>query len=307
VHLRPLGAAEPDPLRPGDPRVDYDAPHRKAWGTDLVIYLLTKGISTGAMMLSAVLWLLGDRSPLVGVGGPILSVVFAMATAVVLVLDLERPDRFYYILTRPNWTSWLARGAFLLTGHSGLATLWVVFYWMGWTTALTYLAPFAILLAFGATIYTGFLFAQGLARDLWQGPHATVDLFVQSIAEGAAGILVVAVITGADVTTLRSLGLTLAVASFVHFLLLALEHLLTPSPTVHHELATRAIRQGVFKNLFWIGALGMGGLAPLAMVGLASVVDFSLLVLVPTALVALAGSLAWEYIWVEAGQAVPNS
>jgi Fe-S-cluster-containing dehydrogenase component/formate-dependent nitrite reductase membrane component NrfD len=307
VHLRPLGAVDADPLRPGDPRVDYDAPHRKAWGTDLVIYLLTKGISTGAMMLSAALWLLGDQSPLVGLGGPLLSVVFAAVTAAVLVLDLERPDRFYYILTRPNWTSWLARGAFLLTGHSALATLWVFCYWMGWTTVLTVLAPFAILAAFGATIYTGFLFAQGLARDLWQGPHATVDLFVQSCAEGAAGMLVVAMLTGADVTTLRSLALTLGIASLVHLLLLSLEHLLTPSPTVQHELASRAIRHGAFRHLFWIGALGLGGIVPLVLVGLASIVNFPLLLLVPTALVALAGSLAWEYVWVEAGQAVPNS
>ena len=53
VHLRPLGAADPDPQRPGDPRVDYDVPHKQAWGFDLVLYLLTKGISTGALMLSA--------------------------------------------------------------------------------------------------------------------------------------------------------------------------------------------------------------------------------------------------------------
>ena len=40
-----------------------------------------------------------------------------------------------------------------------------------------------------ATGYTGFLFAQGLARDLWQGPHATIDLLAQAIAEGAASLL----------------------------------------------------------------------------------------------------------------------
>jgi hypothetical protein len=34
---------------------------------------------------------------------------------------------------------------------------------------------------------------------------------------------------------------------------------------------------------------------------------FSLTVLIPMAVVTLAGSLAWEYIWVEAGQCVPIS
>jgi Fe-S-cluster-containing dehydrogenase component/formate-dependent nitrite reductase membrane component NrfD len=307
VHLRPLGGPDPDPLRPGDPRVDYDVPHRKAWGTDLVLYLLTKGISTGAMFLSAVLWLLGDHSPLVGLGGPLVSLLFAGLTAAVLVMDLERPERFYYILTRPNWTSWLARGAFLLTAHGAIATVWVLVYLLDWPSVLTALAPVAIVAAFAATVYTGFLFAQGLARDLWQGPHATIDLFAQSCAEGAAAMLVVALVIQTDASTLRSLGLVLAGASLAHLLLLALEHLFTPSPSVHHELANRAIRHGIFRRLFWIGALGMGGLLPLALVGLASLTGFSLVVLVPTALIALAGSLAWEYIWVEAGQAVPNS
>ncbi len=32
VHLRPLGAPEPDPQRPGDPRVDYDVPHEQGRG-----------------------------------------------------------------------------------------------------------------------------------------------------------------------------------------------------------------------------------------------------------------------------------
>jgi Fe-S-cluster-containing dehydrogenase component/formate-dependent nitrite reductase membrane component NrfD len=307
VHLRPLGSGEPDPLRPGDPRVDYDAPHQQAWGRDLVLYLLTKGISTGAMLVSAVLWLLGDRSPLVGFAGPVASVFFAILTSVVLVLDLERPDRFFLILTRPNWTSWLARGAFLLIGHSVMATLWVFAYWMGWTGLLTWLAPVAILTALAATAYTGFLFAQGLARDLWQGPHATIDLVAQAIAEGAGALLLLSIATGADGLTLRSLGLALAGASVFHVSLLALEHVLTPSPSVHHELANRAIRYGVFRRLFWTGAIGLGGIAPFLLVVLASAADFSRVLLVPAALVALAGSLAWEYIWVEAGQAVPNS
>lgn len=307
VHLRPLGAPEPDPLSPGDPRVDYDVPHGQAWGLDLVVYLLAKGISTGAMFLSAILWLLGDRSALIGFAGPFVALVFAAFTGVVLVVDLERPERFFYVLTRPNWTSWLARGAFLLTAHAGLALLWVVLRLIGWTGVLTWLAPLALVVATATTAYTGFLFAQGLARDLWQGPHQTVDLVAQATAEGSAVLLLVALIAGADVSTVRVLGLTLAFASLAHLLLLVLEHLVTPSPTMHHELAVRAIRYGAYRRLFWIGALGVGGLAPVLLVWLAAAFGFSLGVLVPASLAALAGVLAWEYVWIEAGQAVPNS
>jgi Fe-S-cluster-containing dehydrogenase component/formate-dependent nitrite reductase membrane component NrfD len=307
VHLRPIGSPGADPSNPGDPRVDYDVPHKKAWGFHLVLYLLTKGVSTGAMFLSALFWLLGDSSTLVTVGGPVVSVVFSMLTAVVLVIDLERPERFLYILLRPNWTSWMARGAFLLTAHGGVATLWIMFALFGWPVALTWLAPVAMLVALGATAYTGFLFAQGLARDLWQGPHATIDLMVQAAAEGSAAMLVAALVTGAEPATLRALGLTLAFSSLAHLVILVLENLLTPSPTVHHELAVRAIRNGAYRHLFWAGALGLGGVAPVVIIALAPAFGFSLALLVPAALAALAGGLAWEYIWIGAGQAVPNS
>ena len=307
VHLRPLGAKDPDPERPGDARVDYDVPHRQAWGFDLVLYLLFKGISTGSMFLSALLWLMGDRSTLVGVAGPIVSVVFAIATSIVLVIDLERPERFYYILTRPNWSSWLARGAFLLMGHSTIAGLWVLIYWLGWTGVLPWLAPFAMAAAFGATIYTGFLFAQGLARDLWQGPHNTIDLIAQAVAEGSASMLLVSVFAGAPAGTIRVLALTMAFAALAHLGILLLENVLTRSATLGHELAVRAIRRGAYSRLFWIGAVGAGCLVPLALISIASASAFYLTLTIPAAAFALAGGFAWEYIWVEAGQSVPNS
>jgi hypothetical protein len=103
------------------------------------------------------------------------------------------------------------------------------------------------------------------------------------------------------------LGLTLACASLAHLLFLVLEHVFVPSPTLHHELAVRAIRYGPFRRLFWFGALGFGGVLPLVIVAVASMASFPLPLLVPAAFVALAGSVAWGYIWVEAGQAVPNS
>src|SRR5439155_15826563 len=70
VLLRPVGSPSPDPSRPGDARVDYDTPHAQAWGFDMALYLLTKGIATGTLLLTAVLWLLGDHTALTRLVGP---------------------------------------------------------------------------------------------------------------------------------------------------------------------------------------------------------------------------------------------
>lgn len=307
VHLRPLGALEPDHLHPEAPRVDYDAPHKKAWGIDLVLYLLAKGISTGALFLGALFWLLGDHSALPGIIAPVVATLFAVATAAVLVWDLERPERFYYILTRPNWTSWMARGAFILTAHGAIAGLWILAWLVDLPIVITILAVLALPVALAATAYTGLLFAQGLARDLWQGWHHTLDLIAQAAAEGSAVLLLMALFVDVQASTVQSLGWTLAVAIGVHFLILVAENLVLRSHSAHHALAVRAIRSGAYARLFWIGALGLGGIAPLLLFWIATTTGFSMAALVPMALVTLAGSLAWEYIWVEAGQCVPLS
>jgi Fe-S-cluster-containing dehydrogenase component/formate-dependent nitrite reductase membrane component NrfD len=307
VHLRPLGALAPDAADPGAPRVDYDTPHAKPWGADMVLYLAFKAIATGAMLLAALLWRAGYAGPVTTIAAGGLSVVFIALTAVVLVIDLERPERFYYILARPNWRSWMVWGAWFLTLHGALSALWLAAAWLGWTAALDLLVWPVVVTALLATSYTGFLFAQGLARDLWQGPSAALDLVAQSCAAGAASLLLVAALAGARAThVVPVLGGILTVSLAAHLVILAFEHVLAPSPTRHHELAVRTIRRGAYARLFWGGAVVGGGLLPLlllATVGTSAGTALTSL----AALLALAGGATWEYIWVEAGQSVPLS
>ena len=304
VSLRPLGSPAPDPSRPGDPRVDYDTPHEKPWGLDMALYLMTKGIGTGAMLMTAILWWLGDHSVITRLVGPAISLVFMIGTAGLLIVDLERPERFYYILLRPNWRSWMVWGAYFLTAHGAIAALWIAAAWWGFAGVLTALVWPAVVVSILATCYTGFLFAQGLARDLWQGPHATFDLLAQAVAEGAAVLMLASALAGGE--SARRLTMMLVGAIVVHIGIVSLENLLTPSPTRHHELAVTAIRRGPFARLFWGGAVIGGGIVPLVML-LTALQGGPSPIAVVGAILALAGGFAWEYIWVEAGQSVPLS
>jgi len=305
VLLRPPGSPAPDPSRPGDARVDYDTPHAKPWGFDMAVYLLAKGIGTGAMLVTAILWWLGDRSALTGLIGPAISLTFITGTAGILIADLERPERFYYILARPNWKSWIVWGTYFLAAHGAIATLWIAAAWLGFPGVVQALVWPAVVVSMLATCYTGFLFAQGLARDLWQGPHATFDLLAQAIAEGAAVLALAAVVTG-DAGALPRITIALAGALAAHLALLVVPNLLTRSKTRHHALAIAAIRRGAFARLFWGGAIVGGGLLPLAML-LTTTQTGSSPVAASGAVLALAGTFAWEYVWVEAGQSVPLS
>jgi Fe-S-cluster-containing dehydrogenase component/formate-dependent nitrite reductase membrane component NrfD len=306
VHLRPIGSPSEDPAAPGDPRVDYDVPHGKPWGVDMVLYLFMKAVSTGAMLLGAVLWLLGYDGPLVTIAAPAIATVFIGLTSAVLVIDLERPERFYYILTRSNWRSWLVWGSWFLALHGTISGIWLLAGWFGWTGVMTFLAWPAIVLAVLATAYTGFLFAQGLARDLWQGPHAALDLIAQSGAAGAASLLLATLAVSDGAAARPLLGWILAASLLVHVLILLFENVLSPSPTRHHELAVHTIRRGAYAPLFWGVAIAAGGLLPfVVLVAMGSSAPVA--VTMAASVLALAGGAAWEYIWVEAGQSVPLS
>ena len=307
VHLRPLGAPAEDPDAPGSPRVDYDVPHEKPWGADMVLYLFMKAVSTGAMLLGAILWLLGHSGPLITIAAPAISTIFIALTSAVLVFDLERPERFYYILTRSNWRSWMVWGAWFLAGHGAISGLWLLAGWLQWTGTLTLLAWPAIVFAFLATAYTGFLFAQGLGRDLWQGPHAAIDLVAQSGATGSAALLIASVFVGGSADSVRTLlAWILAGSLLLHVLILLFENVLSPSPTRHHELAVHTIRKGAYALLFWGLAIAGGGIVPLLAI-VSTGASAPMAVTIGASLLALAGGAAWEYIWVEAGQSVPLS
>lgn len=320
VALRPIGSPDPMPDAPGHPRVDYDVPHAKPWGIDMVLYLLTKGIASGALLVSSLLWWLGYREPLTTIVGPAIAIVFITITAGLLIADLERPERFYYILTRSNWRSWLVRGAYLLAAFGVVATLWLaagLFQQLGTGRAvpllgntgveqiLTWLVVPAVVLSILATSYTAFLFAQGLARDLWQGPHAAADLVAQAMSEGSAALLIAMLFVSHTPEVAGALGWMLFAGVAAHLALLAFEHM-APSPSVHFSLAASTFLRGTYARLFWGVAIVGGGLLPLALV-VFSAAGGTTALLLGSAVLALAGGLAWEYIWVEAGQSVPLS
>ena len=107
-----------------------------------------------------------------------------------LIADLEHPARFYLIFTRPQWRSWLVRGAFLIAGYGARARaahlLGVAWPATGACRAGRWLAVLGAPLAAMTAIYTAFLFAQAKARDLWQSPLLPPHLVVQARAWSAA-------------------------------------------------------------------------------------------------------------------------
>lgn len=291
----------------------YDVAHSIPWDWRVSAYTWTKGIASGVYLVAALLMLLG-----LGIGEtwslvtPFVSGLFLAITGGLLLWDLEHPERFYMIFTRPQWRSWLVKGAFIIAGYSLVLALHFVAGLAGWTTLPGWLMIAGIPLSIATAVYTAYLFAQAKARDMWQNPLLPPHLFFQAVLLGSAVLLIVTVLLPGTMTrfgivnSVRSdvywLTWILGVASLIHLLMVWGEVSLT-HPTSHARLAIWEMVQGRYRSAFWTGTIlsVIGGLLPL-LVNL-NVVDT--LFAAPGAVFALIGMLLFEHAYVQAGQSVP--
>jgi Fe-S-cluster-containing dehydrogenase component len=297
---QPRGRQVLDSPPPGPPTssaaavISYDVAHRAPWDWRVSLYTWTKGIAAGAYLVPLLLVLAGrldSGDPLWTWVAPAVAAVLLAVTAGLLVWDLEHPERFYYILTRPQWRSWLVRGGVILAGYAAVLGVHLLAGLVGAAGLRTAAAVAGLPLALGAAVYTAYLFAQAKARDLWQNPLLPPHLAVQAGLAGAAVLLPVAAARG-DTVTARSLGWVLAGAVLLH-LLFVLGELSLPHVTAHARLAVHGMVGGGWRGFFWSGVLLVG-------VGLAAP-WLGAWVAVP----ALIGLALHEHAYVQAGQSVP--
>src|SRR5207247_8858298 len=101
--------------------LSYDVAHSIPWDWRVSLYTWTKGIASGVYLVAALLLLLGILNPSDQLWlwvKPIVSGAFLAITGTLLIWDLEHPTRFYMIFTKPQWKSWLVKGAFIIAGYS---------------------------------------------------------------------------------------------------------------------------------------------------------------------------------------------
>jgi len=249
-------------IRSPVPRVSYDIPRQRTWGWKVSSYIWTKSLAAGGGLLAAGAYLFGSGggSAFERLFAPLLALVALGATGLLLVADLKRPERFWTILVRPQWRSWLARGAFIITAYGALLTIWLWFAWQGNGRALGVLAWPTAILAMLTSIYTAFLFAQCEGRDLWQDRRLLAHLFLHPVIAGVSAQLIAApLVTGELVTGGGTdLALVLALAAFLVF---GLGDAFGRHATANAAAAARQLSSGRQAWMFW-SALVIGAAIP---------------------------------------------
>ncbi|MBA3240010.1 MAG: polysulfide reductase NrfD [Acidobacteria bacterium] len=286
--------------------LSYDVPHSIPWDWRVSLYTWTKSIAAGAYLVAALLVLTGylpdrnygDVSAFVGVPAspswlwvaPILSGFFLAVTGALLIWDLEHPARFYMIFTRPQWRSWLVKGAFVIAGYSLVLAAHFAASLAGSTRVQLWLTTAGLPLGVMTAVYTAYLFAQAKARDLWQSPLLPPHLLVQSLLAGSAALLPFA--AWLEPRAVGPLALTLGASCLAHLLMVWGEVTLA-HPTAHASLAVWEMTRGRYAAYFWTGLVLVLAAVAAPWLGVAATP------------LALTGLLLHEHAYVQAGQSVP--
>jgi formate-dependent nitrite reductase membrane component NrfD len=301
-------ATSPQPQGPqsavkfdSSPRRVYDVPPRKPiWGWAVVSYIWTKSIAAGGFLAAAAArFALGaENSADLQLALGALAMIFLAVTGVLLVVDLKQPKRFLYVLLRPQWQSWLVRGAYIITAYGAVLALWLAATILGSRTVADVLLWPGLVLAVMTAVYTAFLFAQAKGRDLWQNPMFSMHLLAHAVLGAGASWLLVDVVSG----RLPQWSATILGIAVGFSLIALLAECCTVPPTDDSRRAIHMILGRPMGGWFWGVGILAGHVIPLLLLATCT----GLLTAV-AAVLALVGMGVIEWLWVTVPQRIPLS
>jgi hypothetical protein len=302
-------------------RVVYANEFPMPWGWRVSSYFLTKGISAGIAIAAAMaLWFgAGVGSVWMAWVAPLVAGLFLLLTGVLLVWDLKRPDRFYYLLTKGNPGSWLVRGAWILGAYGAVLAVWFLAGVAGGDDVVLVATWIAAGVGLGVAGYTAFLFGQAEARDLWQSPTLLWHMLAGAFLAGGAVSMIAALVWDVDadprgsVAVLRDVAILPGVEAFAWAMvagaavlgLVAVFELVSRHPTRNIAEAAHHMTRGAFAFEWWTGFV-FAVVVPLT-AGVVVLDGGPVGIAAGAGLAGLVGIWLMDDAFVRAGQSVPLS
>ena len=296
--------AEPPPVVPGfEPTPDIlttlDDAHTATWGGHIYLYILTKNICAGALLMAPLLGILGVAEGFMrDVLPEVVGLIFLVLTNALLVHDLGRPERFMKIIFHPNTDSWLVKGAWILIA-SGVVTSAALFLRL---TGMNVTADTARIVNFPIAIfvsgYSAFLFHQCMGRDLWLGVGRHFwHLLLQAALLGGCLVAILPKEAGFQAPAMW----LLAIFAGANAIWVLAEKAMKPR-TASHGLfyGRKELNHAVYLLILT---------ATIAVVSATATLESPLPTLlgITAGVLSVAALILYGKAWIEAGQALPNS
>ncbi len=298
-------------------RRTYDAKVKPApWGWMVSAYITTKAIAAGVPMVACLEYVFGSASAALPTSAFVTALLFLALTGGLLVGDLKQPQRFLAVLLRPQWRSWLVRGAYIITAFGAvLPALWIAGLAGAPRGAQLGSAWLGLALGGATASYTALLLAQARGRDYWQNPLLVIGMLVDALVAGAAVAVLLSLVSASPT---RYVMLPLEVidawesqppADLARAILgigvglltlLLIAEFLPRHATRNAELAARLITHGPLAGWFWGGVVAAGVVLP-------GVLLLAGAPLWTAAVLLLVGIACRNHVLVQAPQRVPLS
>ena len=279
-------------------------PHPPPWGRRSPPTCGPKSVAAGALLGRRALAERPRRwRGLAGIAAPVVALVFLALTACCSSPTSSNPSRFHYILLRPNWRSWLVRGAWILLAYGALALVWLLGGLLDRPGVVQAGAAGGLPRRAATAGYTAFLFGQAKGATCGRAAPAARTCSAQAVVAGAGARLCWSALFDAAPTSRPRCGGRWS-AAVALLLLVAVGS--RRSGTAAVELAARRDDAGRAAVRSGPSASGPGSWSLASpIIGLAAPARCAVTAL-PARLAALAGLYPYEDAFVRAGQAVPS-
>lgn len=273
-------------LQAANPYVGHGFPPQ--WGWYIVLYFFLGGLSAGTYFIATLLLLAGDRRDREAVRlGYLLSFPLLVACALLLLLDLGVPSRFWHLLVASErvpallfkpWSP-ISLGSWILTMFglfSSGAFAWTLvetgrLRWapaeraVSWARArprpvMLVWNAVGTFLGFGLAGYTGVL-VSATTIPVWHNARLLGALFLASATSTSYALLML-ILLRRDAGRVRS---TLAKLARADRFSMALELALVALLLAVLGHAARPLVSGGFGVVFWFGVVGVGLLLPIVL------------------------------------------
>lgn len=253
----------------------------------IVGYLFLAGVASGAFVVAAcsLMWdarRQTDQSELAATTaqyGFYLAPCLAIAAAVLLMVDLGRPERMWEVLVSPTQSvlsmgAWFVLMFVIVSGALVLASICMqqVPRGLQWGCCLL-----GTVLALGVMSYTGLLLSQSVGVDLWRTPLLVLLFVVSSLSTGVAAVLLTAAVaTPATVPIAHSLCRVQTLVGVAEAIVLAAFLLVQQGFSESAAQSVALLTTGSLAPVFWLGVCAFGlALPPIARMFVAGASDVS--------------------------------
>lgn len=298
----------------------YNVHHEMPIGVAIAAYFYMVGLHAGCSIISISATLIGrtEYKPVAKIGAIGVIILFTLAP-ILLIVDLEQPLRFWYLLLRFNLGSPITWGTFFLLTYPLATTIYIWHLFRGNVLASKVWGIISLPLAVGVHGYTGFILGMGKARVLWNTAIMPGYFLSSAMVSGLALMIILAIIRfyiishrltpeQKEVDHNLIVGLTQVMAAFIAvnlfyvFCDIIVMYYHTEDAFENVEL----VRLGKFSFLYmWVDNF-LGNVIPLVTIFIPRV-RRALPVLLIISLLALIGVFVMRYVLVVGGQYIPLS